>query len=325
MPDTAGAALLGCCAGWALLCAAGRDARPEGVLLAVLAVAAGYACGRIGGSLLPAAAPAGAALAGLGSLLLSPALPLPDPSATVPAGRAGAEAALAVLAAGAACCAAWAAKSARSRRLLHTLALVVAAAALATGSPAGCAAALGVLLCSLAAGRVRRRLPALAALAAAAAAVVGAVWAVAGGALPPVLERPLQEALTSQRIVLWREAVALAAEHPVHGAGPDRFGALNRAAEQGAVPDGKPHSAPLQTAAEQGMPGVLLMGAAFGWVLLALYRSPRPTPVVLAAGVALTGLAAVASVGNALSFSQVTMGAGLLVGLATAGEGRDVP
>ncbi len=182
-----------------------------------------------------------------------------------------------------------------------------------------------MLLCSLAAGRVRRRLPALAALAAAAAAVVGAVWAVAGGALPPVLERPLQEALTSQRIVLWREAVALAAEHPVHGAGPDRFGALNRAAEQGAVPDGKPHSAPLQTAAEQGMPGVLLMGAAFGWVLLALYRSPRPTPVVLAAGVALTGLAAVASVGNALSFSQVTMGAGLLVGLATAGEGRDVP
>ncbi|MFH0252125.1 hypothetical protein ACG5V6_28450, partial [Streptomyces chitinivorans] len=94
MPDAAGAALLGCCAGWALLCAAGRDARPEGVLLAVLAVAAGYACGRIGGSLLPAAAPAGAALAGLGSLLLSPALPLPDPSATGPGGRAGAEAAL---------------------------------------------------------------------------------------------------------------------------------------------------------------------------------------------------------------------------------------
>ncbi|MFH0241325.1 O-antigen ligase family protein [Streptomyces sp. HK10] len=325
MPDAAGAALLGCCAGWALLCAAGRDARPEGVLLAVLAVAAGYACGRIGGSLLPTAAPAGAALAGLGSLLLSPAFPLPDPSASVSAGRVGAEAALAVLASGAACCAAWAAKNARSRRLLHALVPAVAAAALATGSPAGCAAALGVLLCSLAAGRVRRRLPVLAALAAAAAAVVGAVWAVAGGALPAALERPLQEPLTSQRIVLWREAVALAAEHPVRGAGPDRFGALNRAAEQGAAPDGKPHSAPLQTAAEQGVPGVLLLGAAFGWVLLALYRSPRPTPVVLAAGAALTGLAAVASVGSALSFNQITMGAGLLVGLATAGEGWDVP
>ncbi|URN13831.1 hypothetical protein LUW77_27995 [Streptomyces radiopugnans] len=90
MPDVAGAAVLGCCAGWVLLCAAGRDARPEGVLLAVLAVAAGYACGRIGGSLLPVATPAGAALAGLVSLLLSPVFPLPDPSATVPAlaGRA---------------------------------------------------------------------------------------------------------------------------------------------------------------------------------------------------------------------------------------------
>ncbi|GAA2422618.1 hypothetical protein [Streptomyces macrosporus] len=57
MPDVAGAVVLGCCAGWALLCAAGRDARPEGV---PPAVAAGYACGRIGGSLPPAAAPAGA-------------------------------------------------------------------------------------------------------------------------------------------------------------------------------------------------------------------------------------------------------------------------
>jgi O-antigen ligase len=114
-------------------------------------------------------------------------------------------------------------------------------------------------------------------------------------------------------------------EQPVRGAGPDRFGGLDRAAAQAAVPDGKPHSAPLQMAAEQGLPGVALLGAVFGWLLLALYRSPRPTPVVLAAGAALTALAALASVGNALSFNQVTVGAGLLAGLATAREGGDVP
>ncbi|MDG9701066.1 O-antigen ligase [Streptomyces sp. DH37] len=349
MPDVAGAAVLGCCAGWALVCAMGRDARPEGVLLAVLAVAAGYACGRIGGSVLPAAAPAAAALAGLASFVLFPGgfpgvltgtlpggfpggfpsgfpgVPPPDPSAAAPGGRAGADAALAALTAGAACCAAWAAGDGRTRRLLHALALVVAAVALAAGSPAGCAAALGVLLCSLAAGRVRRRLPALAALAVAAAAVAGAVWAVAGDALPPELERPLQGPLTAQRVALWEEALALAVEQPVRGAGPDRFGGPDRAAARAAVPDGKPHSAPLQLAAEQGLPGVALLGAVFGWLLLALYRSPRPTPVVLAAGAALTALAALASVSNALSFNQVTAGAGLLAGLATAREGGDVP
>lgn len=70
--------------------------------------------------------------------------------------------------------------------------------------------------------------------------------------------------------------------------------------------------------------GVALLGAAFGWLLLGLWRSPRPTPVVLSAGAALTALAVLASVGNALSFAPVTAGAGLLAGLATAraaGEG----
>ncbi|KAF4406631.1 O-antigen polymerase, partial [Streptomyces lycii] len=55
--DVAGAVVFGCCAAWALITAAGREARPEGVLLALLAVAAGYALGRIGGALLPVAAP----------------------------------------------------------------------------------------------------------------------------------------------------------------------------------------------------------------------------------------------------------------------------
>jgi len=63
---------------------------------------------------------------------------------------------------------------------------------------------------------------------------------------------------------------------------------------------------------------VALLAAAFCWLLYALWRSPRPTPVVLTAGAALTGLAAIAVVGNALSFTAVPLGAGLLAGLATA-------
>jgi hypothetical protein len=63
---------------------------------------------------------------------------------------------------------------------------------------------------------------------------------------------------------------------------------------------------------------VALLGAAFCWMLHALWRSPRPTPVVLTAAATLTALAVKSCLGNALSFSQVTAGAGLLAGLATA-------
>ncbi|UVT07858.1 hypothetical protein AY578_02950, partial [Streptomyces thermocarboxydus] len=56
--------MLGSCAAWPLITAAAGDGRPEGMLLAVLAVAAGYAAGRIGGALLPVAAPCAGALAG---------------------------------------------------------------------------------------------------------------------------------------------------------------------------------------------------------------------------------------------------------------------
>ncbi|MFC8076135.1 hypothetical protein ACFUN8_11435 [Streptomyces sp. NPDC057307] len=52
--DVVGAAVFVGCALWALVSAAGREGRPEGVLLALLAVAAGYTCGRIAGSLATA-------------------------------------------------------------------------------------------------------------------------------------------------------------------------------------------------------------------------------------------------------------------------------
>ena len=57
--DAAGVVVLGACAAWSLISAAMHDGRPEGVLLAILAVAAGYAAGRIGGALLPVAVPEG--------------------------------------------------------------------------------------------------------------------------------------------------------------------------------------------------------------------------------------------------------------------------
>lgn len=317
--DVAGALILAACAIWSLISAAGRETRPEGVLLALLAVAAGFACGRICGTLLPVAAATAAALAAfVMAFVWRHGMPGATTSVDTAPGHSGAAAALLVLGAGAACCAAAATRRESLRFTLRLLALGTACASLGLGSVAGFAAATGVLLCSLAATRTRSRLLGLAGFALAAGLMVGASWAVAEAVLPDGLSIALEGQLTGNRVQLWQDAARLAGEHPVLGIGPDRFAELSPTAQQTLGSDGKPHSAALQQAAEQGVVGVVLLGAAFGWLLYVLWRSPRSTAVALTAGAALTALAALASVGNALSFTPVTAGAGLLAGLASA-------
>lgn len=316
--DAAGVVVLTCCGIWTLVAAAGRQARPEGTLLALLAVTAGYAAGRILGALLPALAPAAAAAAVLALVLAPPSRLTGRPDAP-PLGYHDADAALLVLAAGAACCSAWATRGALVRAGLRLAALGAAVAALALGSAAGFAAGVAVVLYSLAAARTRGRLPGLACLALAAAVAVGGSCAVAEDALPPGLSAPLTGRLTQPRVELWHQAVTLAEHHPLRGVGPDRFADVSaEAPPPDGAPAGSPQSAPLQVAAEQGLPGAGLLGASFGWMLCALWRSPRPTPVVLTAGAALTGLALLASVDHVLSYAVVTSGAGYLAGVATA-------
>ncbi|KAA0927126.1 O-antigen ligase family protein [Streptomyces apricus] len=315
--DAAGVAVLGACAVWSLITAAVHGGRPEGMLLAVLAVAAGYASGRICGELLPVAAPGAGALAGLALAVAAPHIN-PGSQVTSPLGQTGATAALLTLSAGAACCAAWAAGPPGLRLALRLLAAGTAVTALVLGSTSGFAACLGVLLCSLAADRMRRRAVGLGGLVLAVTLVTGAAWAVAEDALPDGLTTSLEGQLTQHRVLLWHDALDMAAREPGLGIGPGRFAELSPTATQTLPSDGRPHSAPFQQAAEQGVLGVVLLAAVFCWVLYALWRSPRPTPVVLTAGAALTALAAIAAVGNALSFTTVTAGAGLLAGLATA-------
>ena len=309
--------LLGACAAWSLITAAVHDGRPEGVLLAVLAVAAGYAAGRVSGALLPVAAPCAGASAGLVLAVAVPGLS-PGPRYTVPLGHAGATAALLALATGAACCAAWAARGPVLRLGLRLLATGIALTGAAVGAAIGCAASAAVLLCSLAAGSMRHRGLGIVGLALAAALAAGTIWTLAAGALPAGLTEALEGRLTAHRVQLWQDALRLARRDTGLGVGPGRYGELSATAPQSALPDGRPHSAPLQQAAEQGLVGVLLLAAAFGWVLYALWRTPRSTPVALTAGAALTALAVIASTGNALSFAAVTAGAGLLAGWATA-------
>ncbi|MFK4071757.1 O-antigen ligase family protein [Streptomyces sp. NPDC029674] len=313
--DATGGALLGACAAWALITAGVHGGSPEGVLLAVLAVAAGYAGGRISGALLPVAAPCAGALAGLGLAVAAPRLTLGPSSAL---GHTGATAALLILSAGAACCAAWAARTPAARLALRLLAVGIAGTAAALGSPVGCAGSLVVLLCSLAAARLRSRALGLAGLAVAAVLITGVSLAVADDSLPDGLTAPLEGGLGRHRVLLWQDALGLAEREPAMGVGPGRFGEVSPVAAEQLLADGKPHSAPLQQASEQGIVGVALLAAVFCWLLYALWRSPGSTQVVLSAGAALTALTAVAAVGNALSVTTVTTGAGLLAGIATA-------
>ncbi|MEV2214238.1 O-antigen ligase family protein [Streptomyces sp. NPDC050997] len=322
--DAAGVLILGACAAWALITAALHDGRPEGVLLALLAVAAGYAAGRICGTLLPVAAPSAWALAGIGLTVGLPHLS-PGPEIITPLGDAGGAAALLTLSTGAACCAAWATEPLVLRMTLRALAAGIAVTAAVLGSVGGFAACVAVLLCSLAAGRMRHRGPGIAALALSAFLVAGLTWAVAGNAVPGGLGVSLEGQLTPHRVGLWHDALSMARGEPALGVGPGRFGELSGTATRTLLSDGKPHSAPLQQAAEQGVVGVTLLAAAFCWVLYALWRTRRPTPVALTAGAALTAVAAIACLGNALSFTTVTVAAGLLAGLATARPLADEP
>lgn len=317
LTDAVGVVVLGCCAVWALVAAAGRPARPEGTLLALLAVAAGFALGRILTALLPVLAPATAALAVLALVLVPPSRLSARPDAP-PLGYPNADAALLVLATGAACCAAWAARGRFWQVALHLVGAGAAVAALALGSAAGFAAGVAIVLCSLAAARIRRRLLGLVTLALAAVLAVGASCAVAENALPAGLSASLTGQLTQPRVELWHQAVALAEHHPLRGVGPERFSDEADPAPDLAPTAESPQSAPLQLAAEQGIPGVALLGVAFGWLLTALGRSSRPTPVVLTAAATLTGLAMLASVDHVLSYAVVTAGVGFLAGVGTA-------
>ncbi|MGW1913829.1 O-antigen ligase family protein [Streptomyces sp. NPDC002076] len=309
--------LLGACAGWSLITAATHDGRPEGMLLAVLAVAAGHAVGRVSGALLPVAAPCAGAAAGLALAVGLPALSA-GPRYAAPLGHAGGTAAVLALATGAACCAAWATAVPELRLVLRLLAVGIVLTGGVLGSAAGCVASTAVLLCSLAAGSVSRRGGCLLGLAVTAALVAGMAWALAADVLPGGLARVLEGRLAEHRVALWRDALHLASRNRGLGVGPGRFGELGGMAPRTLSADGKPHSALLQLAAEQGLVGALLSVAAFCWVLHALWRSPRSTPVALTAGAALTALAVFATVSDALSFTTVTVGAGLLAGWATA-------
>ncbi|WP_051941304.1 hypothetical protein [Phaeacidiphilus oryzae] len=300
--DVTGLLLLVACASWVVYCSAGRDARPEDPLIALLAATAGFAVGRIAGAVRPAAAPAaaGLALAVLaalaafvpaltGSALAPDAVPAPAVRPSIAASPP--TAALSALAVALLCLAALRADRWAARRALFLVALLTTAQlALTAGLSPGTIAAVGTVLVCAAGVRARHRLGGILLL-----GTLGA--AIAAGAL-----------LTARQGLLpaWHPAYAQLAAHPLRGLGP---GLLDSPT---AVP------ALLRAGAQLGLPGLLLLGAAYVWGQYALLLAPAPAPQALTGAAALTFLAVEAATADALTTPLVAAATGLLLGLTTA-------
>lgn len=316
--DLIGAVLVALAGVWALLAAAGRPASPEGFLLGLLTASAAYAAGRVAGarSAFEVCATVAGAVAVL--LLLSPHA-LSGGASAKPLGYGNANGALATQAVAAACLAALAAPSDRRRGEMHVVAGLLTLGAFATRSLAAVAGAVALLLVGLTALSARRRGSFVA------AGVVCVVLVVAGTVYlggdraerASGVRSTAVEGLTERRIDLWHDAIESAKDHPWRGTGPGTFIAGSPTAREDA--DAKSaHSQWLRQAAEQGVPGVLLLAALLGWAYVRLRRSRQDPAVVAVGAVALTAFAVHASMDYVAEFPAVLVAMGVVAGVATA-------
>jgi tetratricopeptide (TPR) repeat protein len=81
------------------------------------------------------------------------------------------------------------------------------------------------------------------------------------------------------RLGYWRPAAVMAFENPLFGVGPGKYGAIYTQLKGPLAEESKSaHSAYMETAAEQGMVGLALLVAFWGWALWRLLRAPESRP-----------------------------------------------
>ena len=304
--DTGGLVLVGLMAAWTVATSIDRpSARPAPVLgLLAATVALVLAGRRWGGPRLPGLV----AVAVTGSLVL--AFPEVLRAGGAPTGYANANATLASM--GAIGAAAAAASGPRRDRLPWALlAVVLVAGVAATRSVAGLLALAVAVGLALAAAALRWAPFAIAAGVAAVSLTLGVTVAVADGGDPLGLgER------AALRADLWASALDALRDEPWRGLGPGGYEDLAPVS-----PDADyrwAHHGFLQQGAEQGIPGLLLMLAIFGWAHRRLWCSAQQRPVRAVAGASvLTVVGLHASVDHVLHHAAVPLVGALLYGWAT--------
>jgi O-antigen ligase len=128
----------------------------------------------------------------------------------------------------------------------------------------------------------------------------------------------LSAALTERRLELWHDALVIVGDHPVTGAGFDRFETVSPTARSDR--DARwAHNEFLQVAAETGVPGLVLVASLFGWGFVRLAAGGHATGRTLAAaGLAAAGM--VGSVDYVFHFAAVPIATAVLLGAGVATE-----
>ena len=314
--DLAGVALVGLSILWVCVAAADRPARIMPMVLLLIAALGAYVVGRVVGVphnvTLPATIACGLALVmALGSA----------GSVSPPLGYGNANGALGVQGIVAAVMAAVASRHQPTRRGLYGVGAVLLVETALTRSLAATLLGVLVLGVGLVAPVIRgRRLLAAGGLLIVAGCAVATT--LVGLRYEPQQAAPetvvvAQDVLSSRRVQLWHDAVSMVGDDPVRGIGPGRFSVESPTAQED--PDARwAHSAPLQLAAEQGVPGAVLLAALLGWAFVSLVRSPRPDPVVACALAGVIAFAVQACVDYIAYFPAIPLTLALLLGVATA-------
>jgi O-antigen ligase/polysaccharide polymerase Wzy-like membrane protein len=136
------------------------------------------------------------------------------------------------------------------------------------------------------------------------------------------VQRAGSRALSDRRLVLWHEAIAIIADNPGTGVGPQRFQQVSPTAQ--ADQDARwAHHAFLQVGAEEGLPGLILLVAVFGWGFARLGVSGAPTSIVALGAAGLAAFGIHACLDYIMHFAAVPVSAAGLLGTAVAGKRWD--
>lgn len=306
--DAAGGALLALTVIWVLATSRGHLAEAGPPVLLLVSAGAAVAVGRWVGRRWRTAVPLSVATA---VLVVSVQLALPGwvPGTGSVLGYDNADAALLVQGIGAAGLASVSTRRRPLRRMALGLAVVLWVLVLPTRSVAGLASGALLLIVVALAPVLRRRWSVVALGLVPVPVAVGTVL-VGSGQLGTTL-------VDDNRRALWVDAVDLAQAHAWTGIGTGRFAVESSVAAADADLRWA-HSLVLQQAAEQGLPGLLLLVTLLGWVLVTLCTQ-APSAAVAAIGAASVAAFGVqACVDHVADFPAVTLVAALLVGVATA-------
>ncbi|MPZ93398.1 MAG: hypothetical protein GEU96_00520 [Propionibacteriales bacterium] len=295
-------------AGWVLLSHPGAPAGPAMAGLLLAGVGA-WAAGGLLARIHPCLPGVGVAVVAGTAMLIGVPDSISGTPLAAPLGYANANAAL--LTAGVAGLLAAAGHTPDGqRRKLVGAAVVLTLLALVTGSRAGAAACVLLLVAWHLLARGRAVLWQLSA----AALIVLAVGAtVTLGASQQ--DRPtalVDTTVSTARTTLWSDAVRLGVDQPVRGVGPGAFEASSPTAQRD--PDlNNPHSMPLQVVAELGFTGLALLAAVAAWMVGALGRG----------AVLMSAMALQPTVDYVLDFPAVVLASALVLGgIAVSGIGK---